>query len=96
MGVIMKIKLNKESIIALTILTEDDQDKFVRLKVLSFGCGKPALGLESDEKKLDDLVEYIDGITFVVDSSSKIYFEDIEILYDPETYVGDGFYIRRL
>jgi Fe-S cluster assembly iron-binding protein IscA len=54
----------------------------------------PALGLVLDKQKTDDFFINIEGISFVIEKKVKIYFENTEILYNPEAFTG-GFYVHR-
>jgi len=91
----MNIKFNKEAKVALTALKESKENGVVRLKVLAFGWGKPALGLVLDEQRTDDFFIKVEDIPFVIEEKFKIHFESTEILYIPKVFTG-GFYVHRL
>lgn len=89
----MKITFKEATGKALKEFMKSKENKVIRLKVLAFGCGKPALGIILDGQKSDDVVESVDGITFVVEPKQQIYFENTEILYDPQVFNG-GFHVH--
>ena len=90
----MNIKFNEKAQAALKELIDSKEKGVIRLKVLAFGWGKPALGFVLDEQKHDDIIQEVDNITFVVERNQEIYFENTEILYNPQVFNG-GFYIHR-
>ena len=90
----MNIKFNEKAQIALKELMNSKKNWVIRLKVLAFGWGKPALGFVLDEQKSDDIAQEVDEIPFVVQEDQQIYFENTEILYNPQVFNG-GFYVHR-
>jgi len=54
----------------------------------------PALGLVLDKQRKDDFFINVEGIPFAIEKKVKIYFENTEILYNPEAFTG-GFYVHR-
>lgn len=92
----MNIIFNEKAKIALKELMASKESGVIRLKVLAFGWGKPALGFVLDEQKSEDIVQEVDGVTFVVEENQQIYFENTEILYNPQVFNNDGFYIHQI
>ena len=90
----MNIKFNEKAQAALKELMDSKEKGVIRLKVLAFGWGKPALGFVLDEQKHDDIIQEVDNIIFVVERNQEIYFENTEILYNPQVFNG-GFYVHR-
>jgi Uncharacterized conserved protein len=91
----MNITFDNNTKIALLNLLNGQENKIIRLKVLAFGCGKPALGLIADGVRDDDLVKVIDDITFAIQEKEQLYLEDVEILFNEKSYTG-GFYVHYL
>ncbi|MCJ7691646.1 MAG: hypothetical protein MUO60_20370 [Clostridiaceae bacterium] len=54
----------------------------------------PALGLVLDKQKPDDIFINVKGISFVIEKKVENYFENTEILYNPEAF-NKGFYVHR-
>ena len=92
----MNIKFNEKAKLALKELMDSKENGVIRLKVLAFGWGKPALGFVLDEQRSDDIAQQVDDITFVVQSNHEIYFENTEILYNPQVFTSNGFYVHRI
>jgi len=90
----MIIKFNDKANKALNELIESRKNGVIRLEVLAFGWGSPALGLVLDKQKIDDYFITACDIPFVVEKKVKIYFESTEILYNPEIF-NKGFYVHR-
>lgn len=90
----MIIVFNYKANEALKSLIESKENSVIRLEVLAFGWGTPALGLVLDKQKTNDFYINAYGIPFVIDKKVKIYFENTEILYNPEVFNG-GFYVHR-
>ncbi|WP_291637448.1 hypothetical protein [Clostridium sp.] len=47
-----------------------------------------------DKQRTDDFFINVEGISFVIEEKVKIYFENTEIIYNPEVFNG-GFYVHR-
>ena len=62
----------------------------VRLLIKGFGWGGPILGVVLDEQQEDDILESVDGISFVVDTESAFVFEDTKIIYAKSVF-GESF-----
>lgn len=90
----MVIVFNDKANEALKALIELKENAVIRLEVLAYGWGTPALGLVLDKQKTDDFYINAYGIPFVIEKKVKIYFENTEILYNPEAFTG-GFYVHR-
>lgn len=90
----MNIIFNEEAKAALKELINSSQNRVIRLKVLAFGWSKPALGLVLDERRSEDEVIKVDGITFLVNAKHTIYFQNTEIIYNPKVFNG-GFYVHQ-
>ncbi|TDT57300.1 hypothetical protein [Fonticella tunisiensis] len=48
-----------------------------------------------DEQRDNDIYERIEGITFVIEANHRMYFENIEIIYNPEVF-NNGFYVHMI
>jgi HesB-like selenoprotein len=73
------------------ILTEKGKSS-VRLLIKGFGWSGPILGVVLDEQQEDDILETVNGITFLVDNDSADVFEDIKIIYSKGIF-GETFKI---
>lgn len=89
----MNIRFDKEAGDALRSFSASNPNKVIKLKVLSRGWGKPALGLALEEQKNTDIVKLVEGITFSMDPKEQIELKNVEILYSPH-YVNHGFYVK--
>lgn len=90
----MIINFNDKANKALGELIASKENGVIRLEVLAFGWGTPALGLVLDKQKVDDFFITVEDISFVIEKKVKIYFESTEILYNPEVF-NKGFYVHR-
>ena len=90
----MIITFNDKANNALKALMDSKENGVIRLEVLAFGWGAPALGLVLDKQKIDDFFITAYDISFVIERKVKIYFESTEILYNPEVF-NKGFYVHR-
>ncbi len=91
----MNIKFNQKAYEELKALIKTKENAVIRLEVLAVGCGEPALALCLDKRRDDDYFVEVEGLYFVTEEKSKIYFENTEILYNLEAFNG-GFYVHRL
>jgi len=91
----MIIKFNEKVNEVLKALMESKENGVIRLEVTAFGCGTPALGVALDIQRKDDFLINVEGIQFVIAEKVKIFFENTEIVYNPEAFNG-GFYVHRL
>ncbi|MEQ8197945.1 MAG: iron-sulfur cluster biosynthesis family protein [Clostridiaceae bacterium] len=91
----MNISFDEKTALKLREYADSSVYKAIRIKVLARGCGKPALGIFSDEQREDDTTVNIGGIKFLSDKSEEIYLKNVEILYS-ENYVNNGFYVRSI
>jgi Fe-S cluster assembly iron-binding protein IscA len=66
------------------ILGEEGPSKAVRVELRSSGCCDPSLGLSADRIREEDLVEIIDGLTFVLDPEVFRLFGEMTISYRDE------------
>jgi len=41
-------------------------------------------------------MQEVAGIPFVVQEDQQIYFKNTEILYNPQVFNNDGFYVHRI
>lgn len=89
----MNIRFNDEASKALKEYIDASEKEAVRLRVLSRGWGKPALGLALDEQGENDIVRTFDNITFLVDRKEETELKNVEILFSPY-YINNGFYVR--
>lgn len=89
----MNIRFNAEATEALKAFAAQQPNKVIKLKVLSRGWGKPALGLALEEQKEKDIVRTIEGITFAIDSKEELELKNVEILHSPY-YINHGFYVK--
>ncbi len=89
----MKILFDEKASFQLKEYANKAANKMIRLKVTGKGWGKPALGIVLDEQREDDILEIVQGISFLVKKDELIYLNDVEILYSPY-YINDGFYVR--
>ena len=90
----MELKFNEEAKKALKELANSKENGVIRLKVLAFGWGKPALGLVLDDQRTDDFFIKVEGVPFVIEKKLTIHFENTEILYNRDIFTG-GFYVHR-
>lgn len=88
----MKIIFDEKAKYALEELIESSSESYVRIKPF-LGCGRPAYELYMDFKANDDIVEIVNGISFIVKKVNERICDGIEIKYDKEVY-NKGFYIR--
>jgi Fe-S cluster assembly iron-binding protein IscA len=86
----MKVTFDEKTKEALEKKLNEFGKSAVRFMIQGFGWGGPTLGVVLDEQKLEDTVEIVDGITFVVDKEEDYIFEDCSVVYT-KTLFGDSF-----
>lgn len=75
-------------------LEENDvKTDVIRIHLAGMGCGGPAFNLVLDEKKEEDNVEVMDGLTFLVDKNVTEQFGELSLLCADENGMG-GFSIE--
>ena len=86
----MKITFDNETKDALLESLSKENKPAVRLAIAGFGWGGPNLSVVLDEQKSNDIVETVDGITFVVNEDESYIFEDCIVAYK-KTLFGKTF-----
>jgi Fe-S cluster assembly iron-binding protein IscA len=67
-----------------SLLTERGIRTPIRIELQFTGCCDPSLGLLVDDARETDLVEEIDGLTFVIDRQAQELAGEISIAYKPD------------
>ncbi len=67
-----------------SLLSETGTQKPIRIELQFTGCCDPSLGLLVDEGHESDLVEEVDGLTFVIDQQAQELAGEISIRYKPD------------
>jgi Fe-S cluster assembly iron-binding protein IscA len=57
----------------------------IRVELRFTGCCDPSLGLLVDRARESDLVDEVDGLTFVIDPQTQELAGEVSIGYKPET-----------
>ena len=79
------VKLNKAAGQAVkSVLAEKGSPGPVRIELQFTGCCDPSLGLIVDAKRESDLVQEVDGLTFVIDRETHDLAGQVNIAYKPE------------
>lgn len=86
----MKITFDEQTKNALLKGLVEKNKPAVRLSISGFGWGGPTLSVALDEQNENDLVENIDGLTFVVDKDEEYIFEECTVAYR-KTLFGETF-----
>jgi Fe-S cluster assembly iron-binding protein IscA len=67
-----------------SLLSETGTQKPIRIELQFTGCCDPSLGLLADEARPSDLVEEVDGLTFVIDHQAQELAGEVSIRYKPD------------
>lgn len=86
----MNISFDDKTKDALLKKLNNNDNKVIRLMIKGFGWGGPTLGAVLDEQKNDDIVEVVDGITFVSNNEEAEIFEDCKVIYSKSIF-GESF-----
>lgn len=79
------VKLNKAAGQAVrSVLAEKGSPGPIRIELQFTGCCDPSLGLIVDAKREADLVQEVDGLTFVIDRETHDLAGQVSIAYKPE------------
>jgi len=72
-----------------SLLAERGMRTPIRIELQFTGCCDPSLGLLVDDARESDLVDEVDGLTFVIDPQAQELAGEVSIAYKP----GDGVFL---
>ncbi len=78
------VKLDNRASQAIKSLLGSETRRAVRIELQFTGCCDPSLGLLVDEPRDSDLVEEVDGLTFLIDPQTRELAGAVSIAYRPE------------
>jgi Fe-S cluster assembly iron-binding protein IscA len=67
-----------------SLLAEKGGPRPIRIELQFTGCCDPSLGLLADAARESDLVEEVDGLTFVIDPQTQELAGEVRIAYREE------------
>ncbi|WP_426350516.1 hypothetical protein ACPWSR_04515 [Alloiococcus sp. CFN-8] len=88
----MKIHMSIETAELLREMLKEKNKKAIRILYKGFGCGGVTLGVMADEKRAEDSLYDIHGLSIILERDIEESYEEVRILYS-KTPFGPKFHI---